>query len=190
MPLSLVTLKTNKQKNGARDDFCPLSDRESTSSNRNESQKFSHITWVHLQTTSLWNKRRKGRCNICLLTKTYCTNTARRVDAIAPYWLETSSMDFLLRGLKGFLVLIYGLSEKVYDLYFFNLYKTTQSISLDWNLMDVSVIVGPGRGNEGPTPPPHLRSFHYIPPSPAFFKRTSSEASLNGKPGVSGSCCF
>lgn len=190
MPLSLVTLKTNKQKNGARDDFCPLSDRESTSSNRNESQKFSHITWVHLQTTSLWNKRRKGRCNICLLTKTYCTNTARRVDAIAPYWLETSSMDFLLRGLKGFLVLIYGLSEKVDDLYFLNLYKTTQSISLDWNLMDVSVIVGPGRGNEGPTPPPHLRSFHYIPPPPAFFKRTSSEASLNGKPGVSGSCCF
>lgn len=27
-------------------------------------------------------------------------------------------MDFLLRGLKEFLFLIYSLSEKVYDLYF------------------------------------------------------------------------
>lgn len=83
---------------------------------------------------------------------------------------KASSMDFLLWGLKEFLFLIYSLIRKGIWPVFFNLYKSTQSISLGWNVMDVSVIFGPERERERcQRPPAHVCFLHSASSHHHFF---------------------
>lgn len=134
-------------------------------------------------------KSGKGWSNICPLTKTYCTNTARRVDAVMLYWLESLAYGFPPLRFKGIPISHLQSIRKGMWPVVFNLYKSTQSISLGWNLMDVSVIGGPGRENEAPT---SSTPFLLLPlySLPIFFNLTSSDVSLNCKLGVLRSYCF
>ena len=163
MPFSLVTPR--KWSKG----WClPPSFLESASSNGNESWKIFNMVWIHLQFTSCWRKSGAGWDNICLLTKTYCTNTARRVDAGVLYWLESLAYGFPPLRFRGIPISHLQAIRKGIWPVFFNLYKSTQSISLGWNLMDVSVIVGPGREQASASTVPSL-FLHYLRPPFLLF---------------------
>lgn len=170
MPFSLVTLK-----NGEGSWFLPPSCLESTSSTGNKSWKVFNTQRIYLQITSCWKKSGIGWYNICLLAKTYCTNTARRVDAVVLYWLESLAYGFPPLRFKGIPIShLQSIRKGIWPV-FFNLYKSTQSISLGWNVMDVSVIVGPGRENEASASTiHHLCFFRYT--RFLIFYLTSSDA--------------
>ena len=89
------------------------------------------------------------------------------------YWLESLAYGFPPLRFKGIPISHSQSIRKGIWPVFFNLYKSTQSISLAWNLMDVSVIVGPGRENRQQIPPFHLSSSITFLPIPPFFFLTS-----------------